>query len=139
MAPLNQPVSSELYDRSSCSSANYRQMSVLKCSLPNYFPVDNFGTVVGENPSCYGILLLWAVNGLSIVYWVSFPLGRRKKQRGQMTLLDVTRKHFEQCRIKIGIMKTSNHKTILFRCFVEHVTSILLGKNSTFLVVRRNE
>ena len=27
-------------------------------------PVDNFGTVVP-----YGILALWAVNGLSIVYW----------------------------------------------------------------------
>ncbi len=34
------------------------------------FPVDNFGTVVGENPTPYGILALWAVNGLSIVYWV---------------------------------------------------------------------
>ncbi len=33
-------------------------------------PVDNFGTVVGENPTPYGILALWAVNGLSIVYWV---------------------------------------------------------------------
>ncbi len=33
-------------------------------------PVDNFGTVVGENPTPYGILVLWAVNGLSIVYWV---------------------------------------------------------------------
>ncbi len=34
-------------------------------------PVDNFGTVVGENPRPYGILALWAVNdnGLSIVYW----------------------------------------------------------------------
>ncbi len=31
-------------------------------------PVDNFGTVVGENRT-YGILALWAVNGLSIVYW----------------------------------------------------------------------
>ncbi len=34
--------------------------------------LDNFGTVVGENPtplSPYGILALWAVNGLSIVYW----------------------------------------------------------------------
>ncbi len=31
--------------------------------------VDNFGTVVGENPTPYGILALWAVNGLSIVYW----------------------------------------------------------------------
>ena len=34
------------------------------------YPVDNFGTVVGENPTPYGILALWAVNGLSIVYWV---------------------------------------------------------------------
>ena len=33
-------------------------------------PVDNFGTVVGENPTPYGNLALWAVNGLSIVYWV---------------------------------------------------------------------
>ncbi len=40
-------------------------------------PVDNFGTVVGENPSCYGVLPLWTVNGLftftllyfSIVCW----------------------------------------------------------------------
>ncbi len=32
-------------------------------------PLDNFGTVVGENPTPYGILALWAVNGLSIVYW----------------------------------------------------------------------
>ncbi len=32
-------------------------------------PVDNFGTVVGENPTPYGILALWAVNGLSIVCW----------------------------------------------------------------------
>ena len=30
-------------------------------------PVDNFGTVVGENPT--PILSLWAVNSLSIVYW----------------------------------------------------------------------
>ncbi len=35
-----------------------------------HLPVDNFGTVVGENPTPYGILALWAVNGLSIVYWV---------------------------------------------------------------------
>ncbi len=25
---------------------------------------------IGENPTPYGILALWAVNGLSIVYWV---------------------------------------------------------------------
>ncbi len=25
--------------------------------------------MVGENPTSYGILALWAVNGLSIVYW----------------------------------------------------------------------
>ena len=35
-----------------------------------HFPVDNFGTVVGENPTPYEILALWAVNGLSVVYWV---------------------------------------------------------------------
>ncbi len=29
----------------------------------------NFGTVVGENPTPYGILALWAVIGLSIVCW----------------------------------------------------------------------
>ncbi len=32
-------------------------------------PVDNFGTVVGENPTPYGILALWTVNSLSIVHW----------------------------------------------------------------------
>ncbi len=42
-------------------------------SCPIY-PVDNFGTVVGENPTPYGILPLWAVNGLSIVYWVLFQI-----------------------------------------------------------------
>ena len=26
--------------------------------------------MVGENPTPYGILALWAVNGLSIIYWV---------------------------------------------------------------------
>ena len=31
-----------------------------------YNPVDNFGTVVGENPTPYGILALWAVNGYTI-------------------------------------------------------------------------
>ncbi len=31
-------------------------------------PLDNFGTVVGENQTP-GILTLWAVNSLSIVYW----------------------------------------------------------------------
>ncbi len=35
------------------------------------YPVDNFGTVVGENLTRYGILALWAVNSLSIVYWVA--------------------------------------------------------------------
>ncbi len=38
------------------------------------YPVDNFGTVVGENPTPYGNLALWAVNGLSIVYWVAYIL-----------------------------------------------------------------
>ncbi len=37
-----------------------------------WIPVDNFGTVVGENPTPCGILALWAVNSLSIVYWDSF-------------------------------------------------------------------
>ncbi len=41
-------------------------------------PVDNFGTVVGENPTPYGILVLWVVNGLSIVYWGGMWLGRLK-------------------------------------------------------------
>ncbi len=35
-----------------------------------YYPVDNFGTVAGENPTPCGSLALWPVNGLSIVYWV---------------------------------------------------------------------
>ncbi len=35
-------------------------------------PLDNFGTVVGENPTPYGILALWAVNSLSIVYWEDY-------------------------------------------------------------------
>ena len=30
---------------------------------------DHFGTVVGEDPTDYVILALWAVNGLSIVCW----------------------------------------------------------------------
>ncbi len=38
---------------------------------------DNFGTVVGENPTPYGILALWAVNGLSIVCWDEFDLNDR--------------------------------------------------------------
>ncbi len=45
---------------------------------PSWFiPVDNFGTVVGENPTPYGILALWAVNGLSIVYWDGFLTARQ--------------------------------------------------------------
>ncbi len=40
-----------------------------KSAKLNSIPVDNFGTVVGENPTPYGILALWAVNSLSIVYW----------------------------------------------------------------------
>ncbi len=32
-------------------------------------------TVVGENPTPYGILALWAVNSLSIVYWEDNDLG----------------------------------------------------------------
>ncbi len=41
----------------------------LKSQHLNSIPVDNFGTVLGENPTPYGILALWAVNSLSIVYW----------------------------------------------------------------------
>ena len=40
------------------------------CFITCDCPVDNFGTVVGENPTPYGIIALWAVNSLSIVYWV---------------------------------------------------------------------
>ena len=42
---------------------------ILWCSYDGC-PVDNFGTVVGENPTPYGILAFRAVNGLSIV-WVT--------------------------------------------------------------------
>ncbi len=57
-------------------------------------PVDNFVTVVGENPSCYGILplsWLWAVNGLSIVCWadrqqVDLTLTANVLQGGQKVL-----------------------------------------------------
>ncbi len=41
-----------------------------QADLPTLIPVDSFGTVLGWNPTPYGILALWAVNGLSIVYWV---------------------------------------------------------------------
>ncbi len=41
----------------------------LFCAFPYNSRVDDFGTVVGENPTPYGILVLWAVNGLSIVCW----------------------------------------------------------------------
>ena len=46
------------------------QDSLCRFSLP----VDNFGTVVGENPTPYGILALWAVNSLSIVYWATLQI-----------------------------------------------------------------
>ena len=45
----------------------------------NTNPVDNFGTVVGENPTPYGILALWAVNGLSRTghrIGVNLPIGK---------------------------------------------------------------
>ncbi len=48
----------------------YVLIRITKENILIQFPVDNFGTVVGENPTPYGILALWAVNGLSIVYWV---------------------------------------------------------------------
>ena len=47
---------------------------------PTSFPVDNFGTVVGENPTPNGILALWAVNGLSIVNWVGSYLCEHVKK-----------------------------------------------------------
>ena len=37
------------------------------------YTVDNFGTVVGENP--YGNLALWAVNGLSIICYLTYEVG----------------------------------------------------------------
>ncbi len=43
--------------------------SFIQTHCKELIPVDNFGTVVGENPTPYGILALWAVNSLSIVYW----------------------------------------------------------------------
>ncbi len=39
--------------------------------------------MVGENPTPYGILALWAVNGLSIVYWVVFFLFNRGRHTAQ--------------------------------------------------------
>ena len=48
-------------------------------------PVDNFGTVVGENPTSCEILALWDVNGLSIVYWVACPEGF-KMETGKLFL-----------------------------------------------------
>ncbi len=35
--------------------------------------------MVGENPTPYGILELWAVNGLSIVYWVPVIRGQGRR------------------------------------------------------------
>ena len=43
-------------------------------------PVDNFGTVVGEYPTPYGILALWAVNGLSLVCWETGHAGKADKR-----------------------------------------------------------
>ncbi len=57
-----------------CAHWDLTIMSMMQCNIHLcelfVFPVDNCGTVVGENPTPYGILALWAVNGLSIVYWV---------------------------------------------------------------------
>ncbi len=44
-------------------------MCLIKTLIIYIYAVDNFGTVVGENSTPYGILALWAVNGLPIVYW----------------------------------------------------------------------
>ncbi len=57
-------ISSNMTDVSNESEDRKRYGNWLHC------PVDNFGTVVGDNPTPYGILALWAVNSLSIVYWV---------------------------------------------------------------------
>ncbi len=53
-----------------CSGVEALARLLPEANTSNRCPVDNFGTVVGENPSCYGILPLWAVNRLSIVCWV---------------------------------------------------------------------
>ena len=47
-----------------------RSLRILSRSSTGWY-LPNFGTVVGETPTPYGILALWAVNGLSIVYWVN--------------------------------------------------------------------
>ncbi len=49
---------------------NLFEARVFQLNAEVTYPVDNFGTVVGENPTPYGIFALWAVNRLSIVYWV---------------------------------------------------------------------
>ncbi len=65
-----------MYTPVSCQKSEnvglYKDPVVFECDWSSYnnYPVDNFGTVVGENPTPYGNLALWAVNGLSIVYWV---------------------------------------------------------------------
>ncbi len=46
-------------------------------------PGDNFGTVVGENPTPYEDLALWAVNGLSIVCWDIHRIFLDSSQRGK--------------------------------------------------------
>ena len=48
--------------------------------------------MVGENPTPYEILALWAVNGLSIVYWVVHPINFeiREDLLVQVTVVVVT-------------------------------------------------
>ncbi len=50
---------------------------VMKPAISIY-PVDNFGTVVGKNPTPYGILALWAFNCLlGNVYFLAFRVSFR--------------------------------------------------------------
>ncbi len=58
---------------------SFHGASIFNHLLVRQHPVDNFGTVVGANPTPYGILALWAVNGLSIVYWATPYAGNAKK------------------------------------------------------------
>ncbi len=50
------------------SALNKSNCLPLTPTIASVNPVDNSGTVVGENMTPYGILALWTVNGLSIVY-----------------------------------------------------------------------
>ena len=47
-------------------------------------PGDNYGTVVGENPTPYGILALWAVNCL---LGNNTIVGLLSKEQGQLVIV----------------------------------------------------